>query len=82
MNSYGYIPQAQASQLREVYPVASPATWTFIRQMSPDPNDVEHFGGVEVEGSFTPTQLAELAALGGGAFSSAGAFTAWRNTFE
>jgi hypothetical protein len=81
MNSYGYLPLAQASQLRQTYSVASPATWSFVRQISPDPNDVAHFGGVEVEGSFTPAQLAELTTLGGSTFSTAEAFTAWRNAF-
>lgn len=81
MNSYGYIPLAQASQLRELYPVASPGSWTFTRQMSSDPTDLAYFGGVEVEGAFTPTQLAELTALGGGHFPSAEAFTAWLHAF-
>lgn len=81
MNSYGYIPLAQASQLRELYPVASPGSWTFTRQMSPNPTDLAHFGGVEVEGAFTTAQLAELTALGGGHFPSAEAFTAWLHAF-
>lgn len=49
--------------------------------MSPDPADLVHFGGVEVEGAFTTAQLAELTALGGGYFPSAQAFTAWLHAF-
>jgi hypothetical protein len=80
--SYGYVPAGRASQLQQQYTVASPPTWTFLRQMSADPADRSAFGGVEVEGSFSEEQKAELIALGGGWFDSAHGFTQWLNQFS
>lgn len=80
MSAYGYVPLPRAHELREPYSIASPSTWTFTRQQSANPTDVQHFGGVE-DHNFTPAQCAELTALGGGYFPSAQAFTAWLNTY-
>ena len=76
MSHYGYVPLAQAPLLVQPYALATPATWTFTRQMSADPLDLAPFGGVE-DLAFTPAQRDELVALGGGWFASAEAFTLW-----
>ncbi len=76
MSAYGYVPLANAPGLTQPYAIATPATWTFARQMSADPADRAPFGGVEDE-AFTPAQCAELEALGGGHFASAEGFSAW-----
>jgi hypothetical protein len=81
MSAYGYVPIHRADQLQQTYTVATPTTWPFSRQMSASPTDLQHFGGVEVEGEFTPLQKAEIEALGGGWFHNAAAFSAWRYQF-
>lgn len=80
-SSYGYVPLAHAGQLQQVYDIASPATWPFERQMSANPLDVAAFGGVEVSGPFSPEQITELTALGGGHFPSAEAFNLWLHQY-
>jgi hypothetical protein len=81
-SSYGYVPANKAPLLQEQYGVAVPSTWTFFRQMSGDPADIALFGGVEVDGSFSAAQKAELTALGGAHFDSAHGFNLWRNQFS
>ena len=81
-SSYGYVPLAQAGQLQRAYDIASPATWTFTRQMSASALDLADFGGVEVSGPFSPEQITELTALGGGHFPSAEAFYLWLHQYD
>ena len=78
-SSYGYVPASRVSQLTQHYTVASPPTWTFQRQMSADPADIAFFGGIEVEGSFSQAQKAEITALGGAYFDTSHSFDAWLN---
>ncbi|NJO64375.1 MAG: hypothetical protein HC836_41265 [Richelia sp. RM2_1_2] len=68
-NQYGYVPTNKTGNLKEVYSIANPSTWTFER-------NGQLFGGVE-EVVFSDNQKLELIACGGSWFSNSAEFLNW-----
>lgn len=72
MSQYGCVPIANVDLLKEVYNIATPATWQFEK------NSVT-YGGVE-DWTFSQAQKDEITTLGGQWFADADAFLDWFNT--
>lgn len=70
-NQYGYVPNTKIGQLKQVYSIADPTTWTFEK-------NGQMFGGVE-DILFSDEQKTELIACGGGWFSNSAEFLNWLN---
>jgi hypothetical protein len=60
----------------ETYSVATPLTWQPVRIEGGVP---VVYGGFEVEGEFTPDQVAEIESMGGQVLGPASAYHAWQN---
>jgi hypothetical protein len=71
-NQYGCVPINCASELKQQYSIATPATWRFEKGAA-------MYGGVE-ENIFSQPQKDEITVLGGRWFATAADFIAWFKT--